>query len=364
MKHLTMITAILTAATIAAGASGAEDAKTLFNRASEAMKAANYDAAAAAYSQAEGAAYSKDSKSNAANGAGYAWLKARKYADAIPAYQRATQLNPANKTAWNSMGYCNLKMYDCGLSGTEALGAAIEAFTKSTLLDPSYKANPAWKSDNLQLALASLLQATTWTAAATARAGKPAPDCSDYKGCREAGDQAEAEGDFTTAKALYEKAEADAPTKKGKAVSANLLGLLALKARNPQTAVDNLRRSTSLDSGSKLAWNNLGIALTRLYESGQGGKELVEESFNAFKKAAAIDPTYKTENLAAANKLLTELGGPAVSATVPADPVPATAPTAPAQPAAPAAPRAKPAAPATAPAATTAPAKPAAPETK
>jgi len=340
MKTITTLIALLSAATMVAGASGAaEDAKTLFNRASEAMKAGNYEAAAAAYNQAEGAAYSKDSKSNAANGAGFAWLKARKYADAIPAYQRATQLNGANKTAWNSLGYCNLKMYECGISGTEALGGAIEAFTKSTQLDPSFKADPNWKSENLKLAQASLEEADKWNAATAARAGKPvSANCEDYKACREAGDKAESEGDFTTAKSLYEKAEAAAPTKKGKAVSANLLGLLALKARDPQAAVDNLRRSTTLDAGSKLAWNNLGSALTRLYESGKGGKELIEESVNAFNKMKGIDPTYKPENLAGAERLLTELGGPTVSATTPVDSAPAVAPTAPVAPVAPAAP--------------------------
>jgi len=345
MKTTSILTALLAAAVMVAGVAGAEDAKSLFNKASEAMKAGNYEAAAAAYSQAEGAAYSKDSKSNAANGAGYALIKARKYADAIPAYQRATTINPANKTAWNSLGYCHLKMYDSGISGTESLGGAIEAFTKSTELDPSFKADPAWKSENLKLAIASLEQANKWAAAAAARAGKPVDAaCEDYKSCREAGDKAEAEGDFATAKSCYEKAEAAAPSKKGKAVSANLLGLLALKARNPQAAVDNLRRSTSLDAGSKLAWNNLGSALTRLYESGQGGKELVEESVNAFKKVAEIDPTYKSANLSSAEKLLAELGGPTVSATTAVDSG-ATPPTAPAEPKTPAAPE-KPAAPA------------------
>lgn len=343
MKHTKMLIALLTTGTLIAGASGAaEDAKTLFNKASEAMKAGNYEAAAAAYSQAEGVAFSKESKSNAANGAGYALLKARKYSEAIPAYKRATELNPANKTAWNSLGYCNLKMYECGISGTESLGAAIESFTKATQLDPSFKADPNWKSENLQLAQASLDSAGKQDAAVAARAGKPATtDCPDYKSCRDAGDKAEDAGDFEVAKACYEKAEASAPTKKGKAVSANLLGLLALKARNPQAAVDSLRRATTLDAGSKLAWNNLGSALTRLYESGQGGKELVEESVNAFKKVAEIDPTYKTENLASAEKLLTELGGPAASATPVVESAPATAPVEPAAPAEPAAPQTK-----------------------
>ena len=122
--------------------------------------------------------------------------------------------------------------------------------------------------------------------------------CADYQSCRMAGVKAESDGDLIAAKAYYEKAELAAPTQRGKAICANSLGLLALKAHDPQGAVDNLRRSTSLDSGSKLAWNNLGNALIALHESGQGGKELIEEATNAFKKAGEIDPSYRPGDLA------------------------------------------------------------------
>ena len=61
----------------------------------------------------------------------------------------------------------------------------------------------------------------------------------------------------------------------------------------------------------------------RLYESGAGGKELVEEAVAAFRKVSAIDSSYKPQNLAEAERLLAELGGlsaaapPASSSTLP-----------------------------------------------
>ena len=339
MKKTSMFL-VLSTAVILAGTAQAADIETLKANAAAAMKAANYESAAASYQQAEQAAPSKKGKSDFANSSGYALLKARKYGEAVQAFTRATQVNPANKLAWKNLGLTHFTIYTAGLSGTEALESAIAASTKATELEPAYASSTNYKSENLKLALSAMEQENRWAAAAAARSGKPAvTDCADYKSCREAGDKAEDEGDFAAAKALYEKAEASAPSKKGKAVCANILGHMALKARNPQMAVDSLRRATMLDPASKLFWNNLGNALGLLYESGQGGKELVEESVGAFKKVSAIDPTYKAENLASAEQLLTELGGPTVSATTAVESAPATKPA----PEAPPAPAAKPA---------------------
>jgi len=314
--------------------------------------------ASTVFAQSSVATVSNVRKSNSANAAGWNLFKARKYPEAIIQFSGATELNTANKLAWNNLGCCHMRLYETGLSGTAALGSAASAFTSANELEPAFKTDPYWKSENLKQALAAIEQEKKWTEAAQGRTGQTPAECTGYWPCREAGDKAETEGDFASAKAAYGKAEAAAPSKRGRAVCANMLGLLALRQRDPQTAVNELRRAAGFDPSYKLAWNNLGNALILLYYSGTGGKELVEEAVAAFRKMGEIDPSYKPENLATAEKLLTELGGPTVtpvSATIVAEPA---APASPSSPAA-TSPGKGPASPA--PAKTVGPAKPTAP---
>lgn len=306
---------IAVAVTIAGLAWSADDAKSLFGKAGAAMKAGNYDEAFATYQQAETASSSKGGKSMAANGAGFALFKARKYAEALPHLQRATETDPTNKVAWNNLGSTHLRMYNLGLADAAAVDAAVAAFTKATELEPSFKADPKWQSENLKDALGVQAEEKKASEARAAAAGKPAPSCSGDKPCREAGDKAAEAGDYAGARACYEKAEAAALSKVAKGSCANSLGLLALnREHNPEAAVAAFRRSVEQNPKSKFAWNNLGIALMRQYTKGTAGKEAVEEAIAAYKKVAEIDPAYKTENLAEAEALLTELGGPTMPA--------------------------------------------------
>ncbi|MEK7477163.1 MAG: tetratricopeptide repeat protein [Candidatus Coatesbacteria bacterium] len=272
-------------------------------------------------------------ESAAENRAGFDLMKDRKYAEAIERFQKAVQIDPLNKTAWNSLGVCQLRMYETGMSGLPALEGALAAFQKVAEIDPAYHA------ENLANAQALVAQEKAWSEAAAKRAGQPARTVAatgDYRAYKAAGEAAEQEGDLAFAQANYEKAEAVAGSSKGKSAAANWQGLLALnKGRNPKAAVDHLRRATTLDPAYKYAWNNLGVALRRLYDAEAGGKELIEEAVAAFRKVSEIDPAYKPENLAEADALLTELGGPSApagadaSATTTASAVPAAVPASP-----------------------------------
>jgi tetratricopeptide (TPR) repeat protein len=261
---------------------------------------------------AKPAAHKVTGESSAENRAGFSLMKERKYAEAIARFQKAVQTDPLNKTAWNSLGVCQLKMYETGMSGTPALESALAAFQKVAEIDPAYHA------ENLSNAQALAGQEKAWGQAAAKRAGQPARTVAlsgDYRAYKAAGDAAEQEGDIAFAQANYEKAEAVAGSPKGKSAAANWQGLLALnKGRDPRAAVEHLRRATTLDPAYKYAWNNLGVALRRLYDAGAGGKELIEEAVAAFRKVSEIDPAYKPENLAEADALLTELGGPSAPA--------------------------------------------------
>jgi len=299
--------ALLASAVFLAPAFAAESAKDYFAAASESLTAKDYPAATAAYAKAEELSVSKSSKSDAANGAGHALIKMRNYSDAITSLGRAVEINPASQVAWNNLGYAHLKMYETGLAGVDSLGKAAEAFTKVGEIDANYH------PENLKLVQGMLEQEKVWTEAAKAREGQPAqaPDPKgSYTSYREAGNAAEQEGAFELAKANFMRAEATANTKKGRSIAANMLGLLALKARQPKAAVEALRRSAEMDPTYKYAWNNLGVALIKLYESGDGGTELVQEAVAAFKKVAEIDPTYKAENMAWAEGLLAEIQPP------------------------------------------------------
>jgi tetratricopeptide (TPR) repeat protein len=259
-------------------------------------------------------------ESNTETRAGYDLMKARKYAEAISHFEKAVQIDELNKVAWNNLGTCQLKLYEAGAPGTAALDAALAAFQKVAAIDPAYH------PENLTNVQALVAQEKAWADATAKRAGQPARTVAatgDYRSYRVAGEAAEQEGDFAFAAANYEKAEAVAGTPKGKGSAANLQGLLALRHRDAKAAVEHLKRATSLDPTNKYAWNNLGVALLRLYDAGAGGKELVEAAVAAFAKVGEIDSAYKSENLSDATALLTELGGPSAPAAESASATPA-----------------------------------------
>lgn len=309
--------------------SAADDARAQFARASEAVKAGRFDEAVDAYQKAEALALGPAGRANAANGEGFVFLKLRRYAEAIPCFQRAVAGQPRHKTAWNNLGVCYLKRYASGLSGTDELDSARAAFAAAAEIDPAF--HPEHRKAvqeflDQDAACAALARTTTGTAtpspggSATVAQEPPPPlpapaAAGTFVSYRTAGDLAEDACAFDLARANYERAEAVATNKRGKSAAANLLGLLALNIRSPQAAVDAFRRATLADPGSKFAWNNLGVALLRLYDAGTGGKELVEQSVDAFGRVAAIDAAYKPENLAWSQSILTELGGPTLSAT-------------------------------------------------
>jgi tetratricopeptide (TPR) repeat protein len=252
------------------------------------------------------------------NREGFNFMKDHKYAEAAARFQKAVQIDARNKKAWNNLGVCELRLYETGLSGTPALESAVTAFQKVAELDPAHK------PENLASAQAFMTQEKAWAEAAAKRAGQPARTpaaTGDYRAYKAAGEAAEAEGDMPFAQANYERAEGVATSAKGKSAAANFQGLLALRRRDPKAAVDHLKRATGLDPANRYAWNNLGVALRLLFDAGAGGKELIEEAVAAFRKVSEIDPAYKPENLAEAEALLAELGGPsappaeAVSAT-------------------------------------------------
>jgi len=281
---------------------------------------------------APAAPYKPKGESVIENRDGFGLMKDHKYAEASRHFQKAVEIDARNKKAWNNLGVCQLKLYQTGISGTIALESAIAAFQKVAELDPAHK------PENLAEAQGYMTREKGWADAAAKRAGQPARTpaaTGDYRAYKTAGDAAEQEGDFALAQANFRRAEEVSTSAKGKSSAANFQGLLALnKQRDPKGAVEHLRRATGLDAANKYAWNNLGAALRLLFDSGAGGKELIEEAVNAFKKVGEIDPAYKPENLAETEALLEELGGPSTppaqepAATPAAAPAPVAAPTA------------------------------------
>lgn len=255
----------------------------------------------------------------AANKSGWELLKQRQWIEALPWFEQAVAADPRNRPAWNNLGVCRLRLYESGRSATTAVEAALAAFSKAEELEAGSAAA------NLAIARGYAEQEGAWAAAAAARADQPPREpaaTGTYASYKGAGETAEAEGDFALAQANYERAEAAAPSRRGRSAAANFQGLLALRRRDPAAAVEHLRRSTTLDAANKFAWNNLGVALRRRWEAGAGGRELVEEAVAAFAKVAELDAGYKPGNLADARALLESLG-PAPSATTVTD-TPAT----------------------------------------
>jgi tetratricopeptide (TPR) repeat protein len=300
-----------------------------FAKASEALKAGRYEEALGLYREAEGAATSPQGRGNAANGMGYACMKMHKPAEAVTHFEKAVQADPGNKTAWNNLGSCQLTMYESGQAGPAVLESAVSAFEKVAALDPGHK------PDNLKAAQEMAAREKGWAEAAAKRAAGPAatvPTGGTYPILKAAGEKAEQEGDFALAAGCFGEAEKVSTTKKGKSAGANMLGLLALKQRDPKAATDNFRRATTQDPTNKYAWNNLGVTLISSCNAGLAGKEAVEEAVGAFKKVNELDPQYKPENLKGAEDMLAEMGGSEKAAEAsPAAPVAETAPAVPAK---------------------------------
>jgi len=297
-----------------------------FAKASEALKAGRYEEAFNNYKEAEGMSTSPAGRSNAANGMGLVCIKMHKPVEAVTHLERAVQADPSNKTAWNNLGSCQRTLYETGQAGPAALESAVAAFEKVAALDPSYK------PDNLKQAQEMAAREKGWADAAAKRAGAPAatvPVGGTFQVLKAAGEKAEQEGDFILAKGCYEEAEKVSGTKKGKSSAANMLGLLALKQRDPKAAVENFRRATTQDPTSKYAWNNLGVTLMDSCDAGLMGKEGAAEAVEAFKKVNELDPQFKPENLKRGEDMLAELGGaekPAEAAAEQAAPATGAAP--------------------------------------
>jgi tetratricopeptide (TPR) repeat protein len=295
----------------------ADDARQAFQKASVAMKAGRFDEAVAEYARAESLATSATGKANAANGAGHVFMKLRRYAEAIPHFERAVATDPRSKVAWNNLGLCHLSRYEGGLSGTESLAAALEAFHTTAGLDPAFHPEhlrAAQDDADREQACAGLLGVPP-QAGVSATLVEPVAATGTFTAYRKAGEAAEVSCQWAIAADNYTRAEALGTTKRSACAAANLLGLLALRTRQPQAAVDHLRRATVADPSNKYAWNNLGVACMRLYDAGTGGKELVEQAVDAFQHVGTIDAAYKPDNLAWSRGVLTELGGPTVTAT-------------------------------------------------
>ncbi len=293
----------------------------VFGPAAAALVIAALSRDALAAPAAKPAAPKISSASHAANKAGWELMKQRQWASALTQLETSVTADARNRVAWNNLGVCQLRLYETGQSGTPAVDAALAAFTKADALEPGTGAA------NIAAAKAYVDQEAAWATAAAARAAGPAREpaaTGTYASYKSAGEAAESEGDFAFAQSNYERAEAVSAAKRSKSAAANFQGLLGLRRRDPAAAVEHLRRATTLDPSNKFAWNNLGVALRRRWESGTGGRELLEESVAAFAKVAELDGGYKPGNLADARALLETLG-PAPSATAATD-TPATPP--------------------------------------
>lgn len=262
------------------------------------------------------------------NAEGYALMQAHRYPEAAEVLERAVAVNPRNKVAWANLGACRMTLYECGQAGAAAADQALVAYQKAAAIDPAYHA------DELKQAQAYADREHHWAEAAKAREGQSAQVPAANGLFREygfEGDQAETDGNFTLAMANYQRAKEVAATDKGRSAAENWMGLLFLKQRKPQEAVDHLRTATTLDAANKYAWNNLGAALRLQYES-TGDRKVLAEAAAAFKKTGALDPEYQKDNRTWADAAIAA-AGPSRSGTQAAVPAADPTPPQPAQPA-------------------------------
>ncbi|HVM31958.1 MAG TPA: tetratricopeptide repeat protein [bacterium] len=250
----------------------------------QALKDRRFTAAAADYGAAEGLVASPKSKSEAANAQGWAYLKAKDWADAKDSLARAVSEDGGNKTALKNLGACSYSLYEYGLAGVEELKAAIDHLAAS-----------GDSPELLDRAKADLAREDSYAQATPGPEPKLAGQ--SFKALLSIGDQAQAQGRFDLALKAFKAAETLSSTSAGKGVAANRAGKALLDARRIRDSVAYFERAVADQPKEKVYLNNLGYSYWVLYDSGKGTLADLKKAVDVFYRANAIDPSYHSENM-------------------------------------------------------------------
>ena len=260
--------------------------KDAYSVGNQALKDRKFDAAVAAYAEAEKLATTAKGKSQAANAQGWAFLKDRKLEDAKTALSRAVEEDGDNKVALKNLGVASFRLYDYGFDGVEELKSAVKNLEAS-----------GENQELLERAKGALAREETY-AQATATPSVPVTTAGlNYKGLLGLGDKLQVEGQFTKALKVFKLAEETARSAGAKAAAANRQGLLLLDSHHPVESIPFFEQAVKDQPEEKFFLNNLAFSYWVLYDSGKGKTEDLKKSVDAFYKANSIDASFHADNL-------------------------------------------------------------------
>ncbi len=282
-------------------ASSFKSFKEAYAAGNEGLKKNHTQEAVEAYAAAENLAMSAKSKSQAANAAGWALIKAREWAEAKVVLTRAVQEDPDSKIALKNLGYCSFYLYEYGFEGIETLREAIKNLEASgenqELLDRAKGALSREESN---------AQAT------------PEPDLDltgkNFKALLALGDSVQEKGQYDLALKIFKQAADVAVSAKSKGSAANHEGLALLAARRPHESVAYFEEAVKDQPKDKLFLNNLAYSYWTYYDSGKGKEESLKKAVEAYYQVNALDPSFHNDMLKMALDELREVDPEAAKA--------------------------------------------------
>ena len=280
--------------TTLADEAGATSWKDVYNSGQKAMDDGDYAKALEILAQSEKSATSAAGKAPAANGQGLALLRSRKYAEAIPHFERALKHDSNYLISRKNLGYAHVKMYALGLADKSVLEKAVEVLSSV----------PEGEASSLGEAKALLDLETKWAAAAASPAE---PAGKTWRELADEGNAAESEGRFDHALKCFVACQAISKTSPSKAAACNLQGLTLMKARKFEEAMGHLEEACKTGSSNKTFLGNMGLCHLRLYEKNAEGDHLTP-ALEALRKVKEMDPSYKPESLALAEEYAAKAG--------------------------------------------------------
>ncbi len=258
--------------------------KSAYSTGNIALKKGQFKEAQRDYLAAESLASSAKGRSDAYNAAGWALMKAKKWADAKVVLLEAVTEDKDNQLALKNLGCVCFNLYAYGFAGIEELKNAVQYLGASgeneELLDRA-------KSD-LERAQAD---------AQVTPGPEPSLKEKSQKALLAMADEAQAQGQNALAIRILKHAALTAISSSAKALVANRQGKLLLDDRKPHEALLCFQEAVKGKPKDKVYLNNLAYAYWTVYDSGKGTVEDLKKAVDIYYRVNSMDSTFHNEML-------------------------------------------------------------------
>jgi tetratricopeptide (TPR) repeat protein len=242
------------------------------------------DEAVSDYEAAEKLASTSKGRRDAANAAGWALIKGKKWREAKVALTRAVQEDKNSKIVLKNLGCACFNLYAYGFEGVEELKEAVKNLEAS-----------GENEELLERAKADLDREEIYVR--TTPEPEPSLKGKSFKALLALGDKAQSRGQFTLALKIFKQAAATAASSSSKALSANRQGRVLLDARKPYEAVAYFEEAVRYKPAEKVYLNNLAYSYWAFYDSGKGKVPALKKAVDTYYKLNSMDSSFHTDML-------------------------------------------------------------------